>query len=442
MQTRIWSHLSLRKRLLLPIAAMLLGALVSGILALQVFSPDQFTYESEQEAGAARVIAAALNAALAVTRNPEQTLDAFAATLGTSEAIKFMPPDAPADPPRVSGSGVPAWFVSRLTIPTLSKNYPITIGQAHVGNIVFSPDLSADVWEKWIGFLAIVSSSSLPMLLAAISAYFVVGTALRPMERLAAGLARFRDGNYEMVVPVGGPREIRQFCAQANEFAATFRRLNRDNRELLRRLVSMQDDERRELAREVHDEMGPLLFAIRANAAALTENAEGSCEPGSAVHGIVTAAEALQQASQRILGGLSPLYLADLGLIGSIQALLHNAQKQAPATRVESRIAPELDALDGLLSQTVYRLIQEGVTNALRHARATAIEVMAKTEAGRVAIEISDDGIGVPDHLKFGRGLTGMLERVRALNGTLELVREQGRTVVRCGLPHENHAEN
>jgi signal transduction histidine kinase len=68
--------------------------------------------------------------------------------------------------------------------------------------------------------------------------------------------------------------------------------------------------------------------------------------------------------------------------------------------------------------------------------------VLAKTEDGSVAIEISDDGIGVPDHLKFGRGLTGMLERVRALNGTLELVREQGCTVVRCGLPLENHAEN
>jgi two-component system, NarL family, sensor histidine kinase UhpB len=341
----------------------------------------------------------------------------------------------------VRGNGVLAWFVSHLTIPELSKAYPVRIGTAEVGNIVFSPDLSADVWEKWVGFLAIISSSSLPMLLAAISVYFVAGTALRPMEQLAAGLARMRDGNYEMVVPVAGPPEIRQFCAQANELAATFKRLNRDNRELLRRLVSTQDDERRELAREVHDEMGPLLFAIRANAAALTENAEGPCEPGSAVHGIVSAAEALQQANQRILGGLSPLYLADLGLIGSIQTLLRDAQKQTPAIDVVSRIAPDLDALDGLLSQTAYRLIQEGVTNVLRHVRAKAIDVMAKTEDGHVVIEISDDGVGLPDDLKFGRGLTGMLERVRALNGTLELVREQGRTIVRCRLPHEDHAK-
>jgi two-component system, NarL family, sensor histidine kinase UhpB len=438
--TRIWSNLSLRKRLLLPIAAMIIGALVSGALALWIFSPNQFEYESEQEAGSARVAAAALNAALATARNPEQTLDAFAGGLGTSEVITYLPLGAPVDPPRISGNGVPAWFASHLSIPDLSRSYPIRIGTAEVGNIVFSPDLSADIWEKWIGLLAIISSSSLPMLLAAISAYFVAGAALRPMEQLAAGLTRMRDGDYDMVVPVAGPPEIRQFCAQANELAATFKRLNRDNRELLRRLMSLQDDERRELAREVHDEMGPLLFAIRANVAALTENAEGSCEPGSAVHGIVSAAESLQQANQRILEGLSPLYLADLGLIGSIQALLRNAQKQAPVVRVVSRIAADLDGLDGLLSQTVYRLIQEGVTNALRHARATAIDVMAKTDGSEVAIEISDDGIGLPDDLKFGRGLTGMLERVRALNGTLELVHEQGRTIVRCRLPLENHA--
>jgi hypothetical protein len=82
LQTRIWSNFSLRKRLLLPIAAMILGALVSGALALQIFSPDQFEYESEQEAGSAQVVATALNAALATARNPEQALDAFVRGLG------------------------------------------------------------------------------------------------------------------------------------------------------------------------------------------------------------------------------------------------------------------------------------------------------------------------------------------------------------------------
>jgi len=196
------------------------------------------------------------------------------------------------------------------------------------------------------------------------------------------------------------------------------------------------------LARELHDEMGPLLFAIRANATALSEQATGGLpEPGSPAEGILGAAEALQQANRRILEGLSPLYVAELGLDESIRALLRNAQSQAPNIKLTSRLDPRLNELDGLLSQTTYRVIQEGVTNVLRHAWATTMDVAATIDADRVAIEISDDGVGFAQTAGFGRGLTGMHERVRALNVTFELSRESGRTIVRCGLPLEQEAE-
>jgi signal transduction histidine kinase len=145
----------------------------------------------------------------------------------------------------------------------------------------------------------------------------------------------------------------------------------------------------------------------------------------------------LQQANRRILEGLSPLYVAELGLDESIRTLLRGAQSQAFNIGLTSTIDPRLNDLDGLLSQTTYRVIQEGVTNVLRHARARSMNVVAGIEAAQVAIEISDDGIGLPQRASAGRGLTGMHERVRALNGTLELKREKGRTVVRCRLPLE-----
>jgi two-component system sensor histidine kinase UhpB len=435
--TKVWNRLSLRQQLLLPIAAMIVGALLSGLLALQIFSPDQFEYENEQEAGSAQAVAAALTASLAIAGNPQESLNAFAGKLGTSEAIKYLPSNAGALPlARVQSKGVPAWFSSHLTIPELSKIYPITVGTAHLGNIAFVPDLSADIWEKWMGFLAIVSSSSIPMLLAAFSAYLTAGSALRPLGNLGAGLTRIREGEYDTVIPLTGPPEIRKSCQEANDLATTLKRLSHDNRELLRRLVSLQDDERRELARELHDEMGPLLFAIRANATALSEAAaDDSCDLGLPAQGLFSAAEALQQANHRILERLNPLYLQDLGLVRSIESLLRNAQTQAPYLRLASEIDRALDGLDGLLSQTVYRVIQEGVTNALRHAQATAVDVAATIEGGRIAIEVSDDGIGLPGDMRVGRGLTGMSERVRALDGFLELVRERDRTIIRCRLP-------
>jgi len=439
----MWTRLSLRERLLLPMAAMVVGALLLGGLALQIVSPEQFESENAQGARSAQLVAEALNAALAATGNPQQALDAFAGGLGTSGAIEFARPGITPDRTavRARDSNVPAWFIALLKVPQLGAAYPVRIGTAHVGDVVFNPDLSADIFEKWIGFLAIVASGSVLMLLAALSAWLTTGTALRPLAQLGAGLTRMRNGDYDTAIAVAGPPEIRTSCGEANQLAVTLKRLSRDNRELLRRLVSVQDEERRELARELHDEMGPLLFAIRANATALSEQATGGApEPGSPAESILGAAEALQHANRRILEGLSPLYAAELGLDESIRTLLRNAQAQAPDIKLTSTLDPRLNELDGLLSQTTYRVIQEGVTNVLRHAWATTVDVAAGIDADRVAIEISDDGVGLSQRTSFGRGLIGMHERVRALNGSFELSREGGRTIVRCRLPLEHDA--
>ena len=157
--------------------------------------------------------------------------------------------------------------------------------------------------------------------------------------------------------------------------------------------------------------------------------------PEASAQGILQSVEALQYANRRILDRLRPLYIQELGLERSIQTLLQNARAQAPELKLSARIDPGLNEIDGLLSQTVYRVIQEAVTNVLRHANARSLDVTATRQEHELAVEISDDGIGLAAGQVFGRGLTGMQERVRALSGTFELLREDGRTLVRCRLP-------
>jgi two-component system sensor histidine kinase UhpB len=252
-----------------------------------------------------------------------------------------------------------------------------------------------------------------------------------------------RSGDYEQPIVPGGPPEIRKSAQEANELARTLKRLSQDNRSLLRRIVSLQDDERQDMARELHDELGPLLFGIRANTVALLESIPyGQAELKSAAEGILQSVETLQHANRRILDRLRPLYIQELGLERSIQTLLQNVKAQAADLKVTSQIDPTLNDVDGPLSQTVYRVIQEAVTNVLRHARANAMHVAAEISDREVIVEVSDDGIGFPADPMFGRGLTGMLERVRALSGTLELLREEGRTCVRCRLPAGDSASH
>ena len=419
---------------------MFVAALLAGGVSLQIFATTQLMEEIEPAARSARAVAAALNGALRTSTNPQATLDAFAQSLGASEAIRFRRVEADVDrhPPEMQTplGRVPDWFVRVLMIPESRATFPVMIEGRQVGDIVVAPDMSADIYEKWIGFLAITCSGITLMLLTGAIAHFAARSALRPLQNLGDGLTRMRSGDYEQPIVPGGPPEIRKSAQEANELARTLKRLSQDNRSLLRRIVSLQDDERQDMGRELHDELGPLLFGIRANTVALLESIPaGQAELSSAAEGILRSVETLQQANRRILDRLRPLYIQELGLERSIQTLLQNAKAQAPDLKVTSQIDTALNEVDGLLSQTIYRVIQEAVTNVLRHAKANTMHVVANINDREVVVEVSDDGIGFPADRMFGRGLTGMLERARALSGTLELLREEGRTCVRCRLP-------
>ncbi|ANV99280.1 histidine kinase [Bradyrhizobium icense] len=447
----MWQGLSLRTRLLLPLGFMFVAALLAGAASLQIFASAQLVEETEPGTRSARAVAAALNGALRTSTNPHATLDAFVQSLGTSEAVRFrrLGTDLDVPPPEVQTplGTVPDWFVRLLAIPEFGTAFPVMVEGKQVGDIVFAPDMSADIHEKWVEFLAIACSGITLMLLTGVIAHFTARSALQPLQNLGDGLTRMRTGDYEQLISPAGPPEIRRSAQEANELARTLKRLSQDNRSLLRRIVSLQDNERQDMARELHDELGPLLFGIRANTVALLGSIpSGNAELRKAAEGILQSVETLQQANRRILDRLRPLYIQELGLEKSIQTLLQNAKAQSRGLKVTSRIDADLNEVDGLLSQTIYRVIQEAVTNVLRHAKANAMHVTAGINNGEVIVEVSDDGIGFPADRMFGRGLTGMLERVRALSGTLELLREAGRTCVRCRLPagdsalHPQHA--
>ncbi|MDI1263120.1 MAG: histidine kinase [bacterium] len=436
----MWEKLSLRTRLLLPLGLMFLATLVAGVISLQVFAEGQLREENEPTLRAVGAVALALNDALQTSPDPQATLHAFVQGLGTSHAIRFRPaggrPETSATETRTLPGRVPAWFVHLLDIPELGASFPVSIEGKPVGMLVFDPDLAADIYEKWIGFLAIAFAGLALMLLTGTIAYLTTGTALAPLQRLGHGLTRMRQGDYGHMIAATGPPELRDSALEANELARTLSQLSHDNRALLRRIVSLQDDERQMMARELHDELGPLLFGIRANAVALLEaipsNTAGLV---SAAEGILKSVANLQLTNHRILDRLRPLYIEELGLVKSIETLLRNVRAQAPGLQLTSQIDARLNAIDGLLSQTVYRVIQEALTNMLRHANASAAHVKATLDHAKVTVEISDDGVGFPADRRFGRGLTGMQERARALSGALDLLREGGRTLVRCRLP-------
>ncbi|MBR0785262.1 histidine kinase [Bradyrhizobium iriomotense] len=437
----MWQRLSFRTQLFLPLGASFLAALVLGGILLQIFATGQLADENEPARRSTKTIAAALNNTLRASDDPQKTLEAFVQSLDTSSDIQFRTVEAGPVPSAKDGlhnlQTVPRWFLNLLTLPDIDAASPVVIDGRHVGDIVFVPDLSADLFEKWIGFLALTSLVVVLMVLTGTIAYLFAGSVVGPLQYLGEGLTRIRRGDYATPIPVGGPPEIRRSCEAANALSATLAQLSQDNRDLLHRLVSLQDDERRDLARELHDELGPLLFSIRAGTISLIEASPPAGNLGNSAEEVLQSVEALQQTNRRILDRLRPLYIEELGLETSVQTLLQNFRKQAPHVGLTATIDPGLNAIDGPLAQTVYRVIQEALTNVLRHAGASNADVQAAIVGEALVIEVSDDGGGFPEGNVFGRGLTGMHERVRALSGSLSLLRADDRTYVRCRLPME-----
>jgi two-component system, NarL family, sensor histidine kinase UhpB len=435
----MWHRLSFRTQLFIPLGVSFVAALAMGGVLLQIFSADQLADENEPGRRATRTVAVALNSTLSASDNPRKMLDTFVSSLGTSSDIQFRSSEAGPSPSVRNGlqhvHGVPQWFVELIAVPDMDEAFPVIIDSRHVGDLVFVPDQAADVFEKWIGFLALTTLIVVLMVLTGTIANLFAGSAVRPLQDLGAGLTRIRRGDYATPIPVAGPPEIQQSCKEANALASTLAQLSQDNRDLLHRLVSLQDNERRDLARELHDELGPLLFSIRAGTIALSEAFPQSGNLGNSVQEVTRSVEALQLTNRRILDRLRPLYIEELGLKASVQTLLGNFRRQAPHIGLTATIDPDLNAIDGPLAQTVYRVIQEALTNVLRHAGARNAHVEVTIAGDALTIDVSDDGGGFPADNVFGRGLTGMHERVRALSGSLSLLRANERTWVRCRLP-------
>ncbi len=207
--------------------------------------------------------------------------------------------------------------------------------------------------------------------------------------------------------------------------------LLRQNRDLSQALIRIQEDERRALARDLHDEFGQSCTAIRTDANYIF-NARADDATGvlASAKRIDHAAQTLHALCRNMLGRLRPPVLDSLGLHAAVQELCETWEEQ---TGVACFFFPEAlpEALDDEVAVTCYRLVQEALTNVTRHAaaRKVRIDLSVTPDASAIQLSIEDDGCGMtePEGAVLGLGIVGMRERVAALHGEINLKHAQGR---------------
>jgi PAS domain S-box-containing protein len=216
-------------------------------------------------------------------------------------------------------------------------------------------------------------------------------------------------------------------------------------RELARRLQSIREEEQRRIAREIHDELGQSLTALRLDLAWLasrlgSRRAELRERVEQMLHGTDEAIENLR----RVAAELRPAVLEDLGLAAAIEWLV---QRFAAQTGIPCQIEGDLadDSVDPERAVVAYRILQEALTNVARHAQARNVIVTARISRQTLMLEVQDDGRGISSaEISNSRslGLVGMRERAIALGGTVSIIGAPGRgTIVRTVLPQAAREE-
>lgn len=205
-----------------------------------------------------------------------------------------------------------------------------------------------------------------------------------------------------------------------------------DNRRLVQRLIEVQEEERRRLARELHDELGQTLNAIKLDVLALPE--------AGAAQRITGNVDRVYAAAGDLVRSLRPPALYELGLSAALEACVDRWRQSHPGLTVQLSMAGELDRLGETLNLALYRIVQEALTNCVRHAHATHFYIDLTRDAGAgggVLLEMRDDGQGFDATAgRSGSGLAGMRERVGLLGGQFDLLSAPGQGVtIRIEIP-------
>jgi signal transduction histidine kinase len=217
-------------------------------------------------------------------------------------------------------------------------------------------------------------------------------------------------------------REARTELAKRQLAEAQLAALLLENRRLARQHLEAQEAERKSLARELHDELGQYLNAIKTDAVSIQDQVDGPLSV--ALSAIVHHVDHLHAVVRDLIRELRPVALDDLGLQAALEHYLEHCQQRMPRVQMSVELDGALDTLGEPLNLAIYRLTQEALTNVSRHARAGHVAVRVSRASppadttDAVTFSIRDDGRGAdPDQVHVGLGLIGMRERVEMLGG-------------------------
>jgi two-component system, NarL family, sensor histidine kinase UhpB len=321
----------------------------------------------------------------------------------------------------------PQWFkalLNRFTPPWSPSIRTLEYQGKVLGKIIITPDPNYEYAEKWKQLIELLTLISVFFVLVNLSVIWAVAQALKPTERILSALNALEEGKLDTRLPQFNAPELAPIGDKFNHMIAKLELSIRQNHKLTHELISLQEQERKSLARDLHDEFGQCLTAINTDASIILKASEKKYPE------LKESAQAISQLSRHLtdmvtglLQQLRPGLLEELGLQAALDDLVSTWKSRHKEVKCEVSITPIHEVLEEAKGITLYRLTQECLTNITKHSNATAVDIQVfykrKNQQEGLQLIIKDNGQGFNLNNTTGFGLPGMRERVEGLNGEL-----------------------
>lgn len=349
--------------------------------------------------------------------------------------VNFAPPGADVQTlcSQVEALGPPAplWFeTSYLALlgPHAPVVQPLSIRDASAGVVATSVNQDAALRRAWREISTVVEIAVVMAGGIAILAAIMIGHALLPARAIIDALRKLEEGQLSFRLSKFRSTEFNHIANAVNRLATTLRQTNSERLTLTNRLFQVQEEERRALARDLHDEFGQALTATSA-LATLIESGAPSDRPDIAkdARAIAATQNQMMDALRSTLVRLRSQSIEEVGLEASLRQLVNDFNAQSKADTIyKLQMSGRIADLHKRVAVDLYRIVQECLTNATKHGTPTEVNVRLEhvgDNAPHIALTVEDDGGGDVTNVRTssGHGILGIRERLAGLGGALTI---------------------
>jgi two-component system sensor histidine kinase UhpB len=322
----------------------------------------------------------------------------------------------------------PTWFTRLIGLSDIGVNVKrkrIVINGRFVGELVVTPDPSYEIAEVWSDTVGLLGMVLIFFILMNLLVYWAVKYTFKPVSKILTGLTHIEEGEYAARLPEFKQIELQAIGAKFNAMADTLQQSIRNNHRLAQQLIRLQEDERKSLARDIHDEIGQYLTAIHVDASAIlkAKNVKTAKESAQAISDV---ARQMMDIVHELLRRLRPRALDELGTGLALGELIQHWRQRNRNVSVIHKVSQDIGVIDDSVAITTYRVVQECLTNIAKHANATRVKINVEQDDLKIYINIEDNGVGFDQKLMTnGYGLAGMRERVQGLFGDMKITSDK-----------------